>query len=124
MRAPLITEVIFWASRGSLERMQQIIDEHQLNVADESFADYDRRTPLALAAAEGYFRVCAWLLDKGAPVNMVRCALARQDVRGRRGNSVAPSSTVPPPVGGDPPPAHARARTQPAPAPPARHATP
>lgn len=51
---------------------QNLVAENNLDVSDEEFADYDLRTPLALAAAEGSFRVCQWLIEKGAPINKVR----------------------------------------------------
>lgn len=70
-RSPLITEVIFWSSQGNLEAVQNLVAENNLDVSDEEFADYDLRTPLALAAAEGSFRVCQWLIEKGAPINKV-----------------------------------------------------
>ncbi|KXZ55947.1 hypothetical protein GPECTOR_2g1498 [Gonium pectorale] len=40
-------------------------------IKDASCCDYDRRTPLHLAAAEGAFSVVLWLLDHGAEVNPV-----------------------------------------------------
>jgi len=70
-RSPLITEVIFWCSRGNLQMVEAIVGANALNVADADFADYDQRTPLHLAAAEGCYRVCQWLVEKGVNVNVV-----------------------------------------------------
>lgn len=42
-----------------------------MQIRDGSVMDYDRRTPLHVASAEGSFSVVQWLLQNGAPVNPV-----------------------------------------------------
>lgn len=42
-----------------------------LQLTDPSTADYDKRTPLHLAAAEGCYSVVVWLLKQGAIINAV-----------------------------------------------------
>ncbi|PNH05328.1 Malate dehydrogenase, mitochondrial [Tetrabaena socialis] len=66
-----ITELLFFASVGDLYRCKKIIHAWGLNIKDASCCDYDRRTPLHLAAAEGAFSVVLWLLDHGTEVNPV-----------------------------------------------------
>mmetsp|Transcript_13433 Transcript_13433/g.18371 ORF Transcript_13433/g.18371 Transcript_13433/m.18371 type:complete len:492 (-) Transcript_13433:364-1839(-) len=70
-RSPLITEVIFWSAQGHLEAVQHIVKSNDLDVTEESFCDYDKRTPLHLAAAEGAYRVCQWLLESKCNPNCV-----------------------------------------------------
>ena len=48
-------------SEGSLDEIKKIIDKVDVNCAD-----YDKRTPLHLAAAEGKVEVVKFLLEKGA----------------------------------------------------------
>jgi hypothetical protein len=71
LRSPLITEVIFWSSRGNLDMVKEIVAKCNLDVSEEDFADYDKRTPLHLAAAEGCYRVCQWLLSQNVNINSV-----------------------------------------------------
>ncbi|GIL70021.1 hypothetical protein Vretimale_3301 [Volvox reticuliferus] len=70
-RRQAITELLFFASVGDLYRCKKIIYAWGLNIKDASCCDYDRRTPLHLAAAEGAFSVVLWLLDHGAEVNPI-----------------------------------------------------
>ncbi|GFR46936.1 hypothetical protein Agub_g8584 [Astrephomene gubernaculifera] len=70
-RRQAITELLFFASVGDLYRCKKIIYAWGLNIKDASCCDYDRRTPLHLASAEGAFSVVLWLLDHGAEVNPV-----------------------------------------------------
>mmetsp|Transcript_964 Transcript_964/g.1701 ORF Transcript_964/g.1701 Transcript_964/m.1701 type:complete len:493 (+) Transcript_964:198-1676(+) len=71
LRNPLITEVIFWSSRGNLDMVKEIVGKCNLDVSEEDFADYDKRTPLHLAAAEGCYRVCQWLISQNVNINSV-----------------------------------------------------
>lgn len=64
-----ITELLFFASVGDLRRCQRIIRLWQLDVSDRTCCDYDRRTPLHLAASDGAYKVTEWLIKKGADVN-------------------------------------------------------
>lgn len=70
-RRQAITELLFFASVGDLYRCKKIIHAWGLNIKDASCCDYDRRTPLHLAASEGAFSVVLWLLDHGAEVNPI-----------------------------------------------------
>lgn len=40
-------------------------------ISDPACCDYDKRTPLHLAASEGCYKVTEWLLSQGASVNAV-----------------------------------------------------
>lgn len=50
-------------------RLDEVIEKLEAG-ADPQFADYDMRTPLHLAAAEGHTLVCSLLLEKGAHVSV------------------------------------------------------
>lgn len=50
-------------------RFDEVLEKLEAG-ADPQFADYDMRTPLHIAAAEGHTRVCSLLLDKGAHVSV------------------------------------------------------
>ena len=63
------SELLFFASVGDVSRCASIVATWGLDL--RTVADYDRRTPLHLAAAEGAHSVAAWLLGAGAPVNPV-----------------------------------------------------
>ena len=56
----LIQLYISLASKGDVEKMEEIIDRVDINSAD-----YDKRTALHLAAAEGHVDMVIFLLDKG-----------------------------------------------------------
>jgi len=64
-----VAELLFFASVGDLKRCQRIIRIWNLDVSHNSVCDYDKRTPLHLAASEGAFKVTEWLLKEGADVN-------------------------------------------------------
>lgn len=65
-------ELLFFASVGDPERCRVICDTWAISVADRSCCDYDRRTPLHLASAEGCYAVVQWLLyDADAKPNPV-----------------------------------------------------
>lgn len=64
-----IGELIFFAGVNDIERCQKIVSAWNIKLGDSSCADYDRRTPLHIAAAEGAYTVCGWLLDNGADAN-------------------------------------------------------
>jgi len=50
-------------STGNIEGIKKIIDKVNVN-----YADYDKRTPLHLAASEGYTSIVELLLEKGAQI--------------------------------------------------------
>ncbi|KAK9861467.1 hypothetical protein WJX84_003285 [Apatococcus fuscideae] len=64
-----IGELLFFASVGDLRRCERLVKLWGLKVSDPNCCDYDRRTPLHLAASEGSYRVAEWLLEQGANVN-------------------------------------------------------
>jgi len=66
-----ITELLFFASVGDLARCKGLCDGFGIDVSDARCCDYDKRTPLHLAAAEGAFSVVGWLLKKGANANAI-----------------------------------------------------
>ncbi|KAL6746387.1 protein kinase [Haematococcus lacustris] len=70
-RRQAITELLFFASVGDLYRCKKIVSAWNLNLRDPLTADYDKRTPLHLAAAEGCYSATAWLLSCGVAVNPV-----------------------------------------------------
>ena len=70
-RRRAVTELLFFASVGDIKRVERIAAMWNLKVADAACCDYDKRTPLHLAASEGCYKVTKWLLDQGADVNAV-----------------------------------------------------
>lgn len=66
-----VTELLFFSSVGDLDRCKKIIYGKGLKLGNTETADYDKRTPLHLACAEGCHSVAAWLISQGAPVNAV-----------------------------------------------------
>ncbi|CAK0733933.1 hypothetical protein CVIRNUC_000357 [Coccomyxa viridis] len=64
-----ITELLFFASVGDLRRCQRIVRLWKLQVSDTNCCDYDKRTPLHLAASEGCYKVTEWLIAEGSDVN-------------------------------------------------------
>jgi hypothetical protein len=64
-----VTELLFFASVGDLARCQRIARLWKLKVGDPATCDYDKRTPLHLAASEGCYKVTEWLVAQGADVN-------------------------------------------------------
>eukprot|EP00798_Chlamydomonas_sp_ICE-L_P006021 gene6021-5329_t len=70
-RRQAITELLFFSSVGDLYRCKKITTAWNLELKDKATADYDRRTPLHLAAAEGCHSVAAWLLKNGVDVNPI-----------------------------------------------------
>eukprot|EP00178_Gracilaria_changii_P007339 TRINITY_DN233_c0_g1_i2.p1 TRINITY_DN233_c0_g1~~TRINITY_DN233_c0_g1_i2.p1 ORF type:complete len:1745 (-),score=208.95 TRINITY_DN233_c0_g1_i2:1936-7170(-) len=59
-------KLIDLCSRGLHDEVLEKIESGRASV---KFADYDRRTPLHIAAAEGHANICALLIDRGADVN-------------------------------------------------------
>lgn len=51
-------------ARGRMDEVLRKLEDG----ADPNFVDYDRRTPLHVAAAEGYVRICTLLIENGATV--------------------------------------------------------
>ncbi|BDA50693.1 probable mitogen-activated protein kinase kinase kinase 12 at C-terminar half [Coccomyxa sp. Obi] len=66
-----ITEILFFASIGDVARMKALADKLNVSVSDASCCDYDKRTPLHLAAAEGQMAAAEWLLRKRCNPNPV-----------------------------------------------------
>lgn len=70
-RRRAVTELLFFASVGDLKRCQRIVRLWSLQVSDATCCDYDKRTPLHLAASEGSWSVAEWLLESGANINFL-----------------------------------------------------
>ena len=69
-RRQAASELLFFAGVGDVERCRQIAEDWRLDA--RTAADYDRRTPLHLAAAEGAYSVVQWLLEEvKAPANPI-----------------------------------------------------
>ena len=65
----LTSEVIFCASMGNLKRMKTILKRANKDISKETFADYDLRTPLHVAASDGSVGVTNWLIEQGVDLN-------------------------------------------------------
>lgn len=59
--------IIHAASTGQLDMVQQLLDREHVDV---NVSDYDGRTPLHLAVAEGHERTAAFLMERGANSEM------------------------------------------------------
>lgn len=71
-RRRAVAELIFFAGTNDLKRCRQIAKTWNIPVKDQSVMDYDRRTPLHVAAAEGAFSVVQWLVnEENANVNPI-----------------------------------------------------
>ncbi|KAK9904893.1 hypothetical protein WJX75_005037 [Coccomyxa subellipsoidea] len=86
------TELLFFASVGDISRIKRICETWGIMVADESCRDYDKRTPLHLAAAEGCYSVVQWLLTEGKcdanPIDRFLRTPLEDAVRGDHGEVV------------------------------------
>ena len=60
--------VLHQSALGNKIVLQQLLLERPELV---NFRDYDRRSPLHLAASEGQLEICEWLVKKGAKINRV-----------------------------------------------------
>ena len=67
----LTSELLFCCSTGNLRRLKRVLEQANKSTTSESYADYDNRTPLHVAASEGSFKVADWLVKSGVPVNPV-----------------------------------------------------
>lgn len=56
---------------GSLSDCKRLVKQFEIKISDPTTADYDKRTPLHLAAAEGHIDVVNWLLSKLADLNPI-----------------------------------------------------
>ncbi|CAK0787626.1 hypothetical protein CVIRNUC_010848 [Coccomyxa viridis] len=88
-RRQATTELLFFASVGDIGRIRKICETWGINVADESTKDYDHRSPLHLAAAEGCYSVVEWLLTEGKcapnPIDRFKRTPLEDAVRGDHG---------------------------------------
>jgi len=67
-----VTELLFFASVGDLTRCRRIVTLWNLKVDDPTqCCDYDKRTPMHLAACEGACAVTEWLIESGADINAI-----------------------------------------------------
>jgi hypothetical protein len=67
----LTSELLFCSSTGNLRRLRRVLEKAGKNISSESYADYDNRTPLHVAASEGSFAVADWLVKSGVLINPV-----------------------------------------------------
>ena len=70
-RRAAVAELLFFASVADVGRCSRLCRRFDIDVERGDVCDYDRRTPLHLAAAEGCFSVVEWLLSAGAPANPI-----------------------------------------------------
>ena len=85
----LTAEVLFCASMGNLRRLKMVLNKAGKTIRDENYADYDKRTPLHIAASDGSVFVTNWLLEQGGrkpPGPMVDDAAGGSGVRGPPGH--------------------------------------
>ncbi|KAK9810812.1 hypothetical protein WJX73_009202 [Symbiochloris irregularis] len=66
-----ITELLFFCSVGDVRRCERLCKLWHLKLSDEFVQDYDKRTPLHLAASENSYAVAEWLVEHGARINAV-----------------------------------------------------
>mmetsp|Transcript_596 Transcript_596/g.1914 ORF Transcript_596/g.1914 Transcript_596/m.1914 type:complete len:473 (-) Transcript_596:716-2134(-) len=90
VKSRAVTDLLFLASIGNVARAKRIVSKNNLDLTDEETADYDKRTPLHLAAACGSFAMTTYLIEAGVPINATdrfgRTPL-EDAVRGHRGDS-------------------------------------
>ena len=67
----MYTDMLFLCRAGNVKTLRTFCKAKQVAVSDPAVCDYDKRTPLHLAAAEGNYAVADWLLQEQAPVNCV-----------------------------------------------------
>mmetsp|Transcript_2925 Transcript_2925/g.3451 ORF Transcript_2925/g.3451 Transcript_2925/m.3451 type:complete len:463 (+) Transcript_2925:99-1487(+) len=60
-----ISEILFLASIGNLDRLKKSISNYNIDICTPKFRDYDKRTALHVAAACGCYAVSEWLLQQG-----------------------------------------------------------
>lgn len=65
----LTAEVLFCASMGNLRRLKMVLNKAGKTIKTENYADYDKRTPLHIAASDGSVFVTNWLLEQGVDMN-------------------------------------------------------
>lgn len=62
-----VGEIMFHACKGDVGRCKRLMQQYRIEISE--CIDYDRRTPMHVAAAEGCVGVTEWLLEIGADVN-------------------------------------------------------
>jgi serine/threonine protein kinase len=70
-RRAAVAELLFFASVADVGRCAKLCKRFDIDVSKGDVCDYDRRTPLHLASAEGCFSVVEWLLSEGADPNPI-----------------------------------------------------
>ena len=65
----LTAEVLFCASMGNLRGLKMVLNKAGKTIKTENYADYDKRTPLHIAASDGSVFVTNWLLEQGVDMN-------------------------------------------------------
>ena len=70
-KSRLCTDVLFLCKQGNVKLLQNYCFKKRVDVSDPGLRDYDKRTPLHIAAAVGSYAVAAWLTEMRASVNAV-----------------------------------------------------
>lgn len=65
----LTSEVLFCASMGNLRRLKMVLQRASKTIGDEPYEDYDKRTPLHVAASDGSVQVTNWLIEQKVDIN-------------------------------------------------------
>jgi serine/threonine protein kinase len=90
-RRAAVAELLFFASVSDVGRCSRLCKRFDIDVSQPDVCDYDRRTPLHLASAEGCFSVVEWLLAEGAipnPIDRFGRTPLEDAVRGDHGEVV------------------------------------
>jgi len=77
----LVQKLIYTSSTGDIAKVDKILKHPDINIDD---IDYDSRTALHLAAAEGHFDLVKYLVEHGATI----------DIKDRSGNTPYSESTL------------------------------
>lgn len=65
----LTSEILFCSSMGNLRRLKMVLTRAGKTIRDEPYSDYDRRTPLHVAASDGSVMVTNWLIEQKVDLN-------------------------------------------------------
>jgi hypothetical protein len=65
----LTSEILFCSSMGNLRRLKMVLTRAGKTIRDEPYSDYDRRTPLHVAASDGSVIVTNWLIEQKVDLN-------------------------------------------------------
>lgn len=66
-----LAELMFYVSIGDCAQVELIARGYNIDITSEKTADYDKRTPLHIAADSGSYACASWLVKENAPPNVV-----------------------------------------------------